>query len=45
MRQHVGWVKHNGAGEIIFRQAVHPANETYLPEQGWRKVFFDEDES
>jgi hypothetical protein len=36
---HIGWVKNNGCGEIIFRQAAHPGNETDLPALGWRKVY------
>lgn len=36
---HIGWVKHNGAGEIIFRQAGHPGNETELPALGWTRIY------
>lgn len=32
----VGFVQHNGAGEIIFRQAGHPSND---PEPPWRPVY------
>lgn len=45
MSEHIGWAKHNGAGEIIFRQACHPANEADLPAQGWRKVYVAADEA
>ena len=33
----VGFVKHNGCGEILFRQAGHPSND---PEPPWRPVHY-----
>lgn len=41
---HVGWVKSNGCGEIIFRQAAHPGNETEMPALGWKKVYLGVEE-
>lgn len=36
--QPVGWVKANGAGEVVFRQACHPANDAHLGPE-WHPVF------
>ena len=40
--QHVGWVRSNGAGQIVFRQAAHPGNEVDLSKEGWKRVYLDE---
>jgi hypothetical protein len=37
-REIIGWAKANGAGEVIFRQAGHPANDAALPADGWRPL-------
>lgn len=34
----IGWAKHNGAGEIVFRQAAHPANDAHLGPE-WKAVY------
>lgn len=39
----VGFVKHNGCGEIIFRQAGHPSNDTALLNDGWLPVYIKSD--
>lgn len=37
-REVLGWARPNGAGEIAFRQAGHPANDAGLPGEGWRPL-------
>lgn len=37
---HIGWAKHNGAGEIIFRQAGHPENDKNLAAMHWSPVYY-----
>lgn len=34
----IGWARSNGCGEIVFRQAGHPANDAKLPEE-WHPVY------
>lgn len=43
-REIIGWAKSNGAGEVIFRQAGHPANDADLPAAGWRPLVLTETE-
>lgn len=37
----IGFAKHNGAGEIIFRQAGHPSYDATLLAEHWKPVWLD----
>lgn len=42
---HLGVAKHNGCGEILFRQAGHPSHTDALLADGWTPIYARTDKS